>query len=266
MEYDAPAGEAHRARPARLRHTVVTALVAILAGAGVCDAIVIRHDRHDEAYRELARGYPWCSLQLGGWGGGCTLVDPRWVVTAAHAVGRLSKQGAEIQVGDELVAVDAVIRHPEFDETTYRNDIALVRLARPVTAVAPVALSRERNEEGRRVVFVGQGFSGTGETGAQRSPAARRAAENRVESVSEQWLRFVFDAPPGGLELEGISGPGDSGGPAYLDTAEGPRLVGISSWQDNRKQGAEGLYGVLEYYTRVSSYVDWIEAETRRGR
>ena len=121
-----------------------------------------------------------------------------------------------------------MLPHPEFDAASYRNDIALIRLARPVVAVAPVALYRERDEQGRRVVFVGQGFSGTGETGAQRGPSIRRAAENRVETATEQWLRFVFDAPPAGLELEGISGPGDSGGPAFIDTAAGPQSAGGS--------------------------------------
>lgn len=66
--------------------------------------------------------------------------------------------------------------------------------------------------------------------------------------------------------LEGISGPGDSGGPAFLEIDGVIFLAGVSSWQDNRAQGGrQGVYGVLEYYARVSSYVGWID-EVRLGR
>lgn len=92
-----------------------------------------------------------------------------------------------------------------------------------------------------------------------------RAAENRVEAVTDHWLKFRFDAPPSGLELEGIRGPGDSGGPAFEKSAEALVLVGVSSWQDNTAQGAEGLYGVEEHDVRVSSYVDWIDETVKRA-
>ena len=35
-------------------------------------------------------------------------------------------------------------------------------------------------------------------------------------------------------------------------------IAGISSWQDDDEQGQYGLYGVWEYYARVSKYIDWI--------
>ena len=37
----------------------------------------------------------------------------------------------------------------------------------------------------------------------------------------------------------------------------------MSSGQDTRAtEGREGLYGVTEFYTRVSSYLDWIDDTT----
>jgi hypothetical protein len=240
----------------RLRaHVLLLPLGLLTAAAG---AIVIRHDRPDAAYRELAAAYPFCSLNLGGWGGGCTLIDAHWVVTAAHAAGRL-EEGARIEVGGESVRVAAVIVHPNFDDKSYRNDLALLRLAEPVRDQTPVALYKGRDEVGRRVIFVGRGYFGTGESGPDTADKVLRAAENRIEDAGEHWLRFVFDAPPDALEREGISGPADSGGPAFLETEDGLALVGVSSWQDNREQGTEGAYGVKEYYARVSSYVSWIE-------
>ena len=230
--------------------------------AFAASAIVIRHDRPDAAYRELAVAYPFCSLNLGGWGGGCTLIDPHWVITAAHAAGRV-EAGGRIEVGGKSVEVAEVVVHPDFNTKNYRNDLALLRLAEPVFEPSPVALYKGRDEVGKRVVFVGRGYFGTGESGAETGDKVLRAAENKVESVTEHWLRFIFDAPPEALELEGISGPGDSGGPAFLETKGGLVLMGVSSWQDNSAQGTEGVYGVKEYYVRVSSYAEWIEETTR---
>ena len=59
--------------------------------------------------------------------------------------------------------------------------------------------------------------------------------------------------------------PGDSGGPALLEKDGTLLIAGISSGQDNRAQGKEGVYGVLEYYTRVSAYAQWID-ETIAGK
>lgn len=249
-----------RSRIARCAVGLLLGPAVLLSFASALKAIVIRHDKPDDAYRELARSYPFCSLNLGGWGGGCTLIRPDWVVTAAHAVEHLPAENHRIEVGGEALGVSAVIRHPEFDAKSYRHDIALVRLAGPVKGQPPVDLYAGRDEAGQRVIFVGRGYSGTGESGPKVRDRVVRAAENRIEAVTDHWLQLVFDRPPAGLALEGISGPGDSGGPAFVTAGGKLQLIGISSWQDNREQGGEGLYGVKENYTRVSSYIPWIDA------
>jgi len=70
------------------------------------------------------------------------------------------------------------------------------------------------------------------------------------------------------MPLEGISGPGDSGGPTLIDLC----VAGVSSAQrvvidvddEGRETGGPGRYGVIEVYTRVSSYLPWIRAATAR--
>ncbi|WP_226770090.1 trypsin-like serine protease [Shewanella xiamenensis] len=62
------------------------------------------------------------------------------------------------------------------------------------------------------------------------------------------------------LPLEGISGPGDSGGPAYLVSTDSVCLIGVSTWQNAESTNwEEGKYGVIEHYSRISYFRDWIE-------
>lgn len=190
-------------------------------------------------------------------GGAGTLISPTWVITAAHAA-QLMKAPHHVKVARKSYEVARTVIFP--GGGVGKNDIALLELAAPVDGIAPIPIYSGRDEgSGDKIVtFVGQGFSGDGVTGPTVRDGLRRAATNRIETVKENWLTFIFDAPPGGTDLEGISGPGDSGGPALMTIGKTTFLVGISSGQDSRATGKEGVYGVTEYYVRVSSYAEWI--------
>jgi secreted trypsin-like serine protease len=92
-----------------------------------------------------------------------------------------------------------------------------------------------------------------------------RGATNRVDGADDYWLYFTFDAPgsPGVTELEGVSGGGDSGAPAYLKVGGQLFVAGISSRsRDTNGNGVEPDYGDEDLYTRVSSYGKWITSES----
>jgi secreted trypsin-like serine protease len=80
---------------------------------------------------------------------------------------------------------------------------------------------------------------------------------NIVDESDAYWLKFRFDAPPAGTDLEGVCGGGDSGGPAFIRAGAELLLAGVSSWQNQRGKRL-GLYGCIEHYARVSPYVEWI--------
>jgi len=137
-------------------------------------------------------------------------------------------------------------------------DLALIRLREPVADVVPMLLYRGDDEIGREIIFVGNGRSGTGLTGPVSNDRQWRAATNTVEKVTEHWIDFTFSAPPDATDLEGISGPGDSGGPALIERDGRLVILGVSSGNDG---GGTGFcrYGSTEYYARISTTRAWIE-------
>jgi len=224
--------------------------------------IVIRHDLEDALYRAPAEEFPTL-VRINRPGALGTLIAPTWVLTAGH-VARPLEPGHVVTVAGQDLAVHRVVFHPGWrtPQTNVVDDAALLELELPAEGVVPTPLYRDRDEVGRVVVFAGMGGTGTGRDGLAEFSGpydALRRATNRVERADERWLVFRFDPPEGATDLEGISGPGDSGGPAFLERDGRRYLAGISSWQDDREQGSPGVYGVLEYYARVSSYADWID-------
>jgi hypothetical protein len=243
------------------RQAAALAALALSLFAASPAAILIRHDRPDAEYRALGARFP--AVGSFGRAGTGTLIAPQWVLTAAH-VAAGTRRDATITFGATAYAVDRIVIHPEWREMGPK-DIALVRLARPVGGVAPLPVSAARDEVGKPIVFVGNGGTGTGLTGPQRpEDGVMRGATNIVDAADAEWLYFTFDEPPGGTRLEGISGPGDSGGPAIVEGPDGPRVIGVSVFGQPGAKG-RGTYGAKEGYTRVSSHAEWIRGVVGGG-
>lgn len=222
-------------------------------------AIVIRHDKTPEQYLASKADFPplvtFYNIGVHG-----TLIAPEWVLTAAHTVFCLNP-GQPVQVGDELVEVQARYSYPSY-QLGEQNDLALIKLAKPVLSVQPARLYRQQDERDQVLWFIGSGGTGTGLTGEtvgyKENKGVLRKAQNKVVAVTNSDLGFVFESDSEALELEGVSGNGDSGGPAYLKKDDGYYLLGVSSRVDSWFKDV-GEYGVKELYTRVSSHASWID-------
>lgn len=199
-------------------------------------AIVIRHDREEARYRALGQNTP--SVVRFAMGGMGTLIAPQWILTAAHVAEHLDV-GASVSVDGVIRHVSAVTSHPEYS-LQKGADIAVVRLDSAVQ-VQPIPLHRQRDERGKTVTFIGEGDFGTGLTGPVHRDFVRRGAHNRVARVTDGWLIFTFDPWRDAEELEGISGPGDSGGPAFVTRNGVTTIAGVSSWQNSNGRAHEGL-------------------------
>lgn len=219
-------------------------------------AIVIRHDVADQRYLASGADYPaLATFYLDGAHG--SLIAPRWVLTAAHTTFCLQPNRL-IQVGADLYPVKRVYVHPEHTPGV-SHDIALIELQTAVTQVKPVHLYRRSDEAGQHLWFIGAGATGTGRDGITVDNVANqgqlRKAQNQVATAQGPLLEFVFDQGDAALPLEGISGGGDSGGPAFLLRDGQYWLLGLSSRGAN-DHGS--IYGGREVYSRVSFFVPWI--------
>ncbi len=239
-------------------------LLAVLIVSFALMGLVVRHDVPDQRYIDLAKRYPQiCHLPDGE----ATLIKENWLLTAAHVAIILQqdlKNGKVPQVSIDNQKLDAirVVLHPDYElgKRFIANDIALIQIKGNATTIPVAKLYGQKDEEGAIITIVGRGDFGNGLSGPKKMDKVTRAATNRIDGVSDQWISFNFDAPESEntTELEGVSGPGDSGGPAFLDINGVRYIVGVSSHQMNNGK-TSGVYGVTENYARVSTYKEWIE-------
>jgi len=220
-------------------------------------AIVIRHDMNDEDYLAEPKAFPpLATFYIDGAHG--TLIAPQWVVTAAHASFCI-KPDAYTLINGKVRKIDSLYVHAQY-EPGNSHDIALVKLKEPVTDVLPASLYAAEDEQKQSVWFIGIGGTGNGLTGETldnyHNAGKLRRAQNTVETAKGPLLTFTFDQGTAALPLEGVSGGGDSGGPAFIQTSEGFALMGISS----RFTGSGiGRYGITEIYSRISYFNHWIQ-------
>jgi hypothetical protein len=232
----------------------IASVIFMLTTTIPAQAIITRHDVDDAIFLQDEGAYPAVFDVFANRGGVATLISPRWAITAAH-VGQDISPGHSVIVAGKPYRVRRVVLHPDWESG--RREMSLFELDRPVQGVDPIALYENDDELGQIVTFVGRGDSGNGLTGPTAKDHQLRAATNLIERVEGDTLVFRFDAPEDEnvTPLEGVSGPGDSGGPAFLVTDDGLRIAGLSVASSGRPPGT---YGNWEFYSRVSPDVKWI--------
>lgn len=235
------------------------ALLLIILSALNSLAIVMRHDRDISQYSALGERFKSvCSVRRQTT---CTLISPNWVITAAHVIeGFPPFTELFVTFGDKQYPVEKILIHPSRARNTIDSsaDIALFKLKIPVEGIKPVLLYEKNDEAEKLITLVGYGRTGNGLTGPTGEKVkVPLGATNRIEAHFENSLVITFDLPPGGTELEGIGGAGDSGGPALLEKNNDVYLLGVASF-NNGDETTTGRYGTFAGYARISTRRQWI--------
>lgn len=240
------------------------------------EAIIVRHDGAPGRYEVDAHDYPAVFfLERQGSHKVCaaTIIHPRWAITAAHCTQETllentleNRRRFAVEVAGQTREIDLMIHHPDYDvQISSDVDLALLRFREPADSPSPMPLQTSADELGQIVSIVGWGYFGIGTTGRQYNDGVFRRAQNRI-TRAEARLQIDFDDPRlrngESLDLEGTPALGDSGGPAFIETASGPRLAGIAVGEiegADFSEATQGKYGARAVYERISSHLEWIE-------
>ncbi|XP_021949857.1 trypsin-1 [Folsomia candida] len=200
-----------------------------------------------------------------------TIINENWILTAAHcsslSAGAYTVTAGEyIQSADDgteqTVEVSDVIAHEEFDDVSYKNDIALFKLASPLTfssCVQPGKIATQGTQAAKKLLACGWGRTRSG--GQASDTLLKVTVPLQPDSKCERAYRnkpypFLRESEICAGEGGKDTCQGDSGGPLHQGVSSSDKtVVGVVSYGEGC---ADPNYPGV--YTKIAYYQDWISS------
>merc|ERR1719278_728429 len=212
---------------------------------------------------------------------GATLLNKRYVMTAMHCVEEassllvaLGEHNIKADIENhraKKIAVERVIKRPDYDTNSVNNDIALLRLAEDVEMTSnfvPACLPSSSSQQYAGWQALVSGW-GTTSTGGATSDVLKETSQTILANTAAECVQGAggpgSTAAVPGTKLcaykQGTdSCQGDSGGPLVVMEAGRWTVVGVVSYGFGC--ATTGFAGV---YARVTNYLSWIQENIADG-
>ncbi|RYD97404.1 MAG: trypsin-like serine protease [Sphingobacteriales bacterium] len=220
---------------------------------------------------------------------GAALIHPYWIITASHcirvstpAIGasrtiRLNSVNTWYELnpdGGLIAEIDTIYDNPRFSmvqQTGAGNDLALIRLKKPVHTITPISLPRQEDTSApiysgnRKVKAAGWGLI---DTGGFAGASILNWVETKIidHTLCQQYYAgntVVGELSKGVIcagyddSLSSGVGAGDSGGPLWTEEDGKLVLLGIVSGGGGWKTT---LYKQPGIFTKIAYYRPWIDS------
>ncbi|CAG4966353.1 unnamed protein product [Colias eurytheme] len=215
--------------------------------------------------KKAANGSAPYQVSLRTWGVrhfcGASVITPKVILTAAHCVDGLRPQyfkaivgTNQLRAGGQSYTIRKVVKHEDYNDDLIINDIAIIFTEQEILfneRVDAVELNDEPVEKGEDLLLTGWGTTSyPGHLPNDLMQLDLKAVSYEDCKEAHLSINAVFETQICAMTKAGEGAcHGDSGGPLVREG----RQVGIVSW------GLPCAKGKPDVYTKVESYMDWIE-------
>ena len=248
-------------------------IVQVVAAQSETPPTPIPHDSRIVGGVEATPGeFPWAIyLITGPYACGASLITPDWVLTAAHCIDGQSPSNMSATIGrhdlntstGHTINIAQAIMHPNYNSSTFNNDIALLKLATPINDVTTIGLVTDDmtvDDAGNTMTVAGWGATSWQGPSSDvllkvSMPIVTQAACSAAYGNGITSNMICAGVPEGGID----SCQGDSGGPMMVRNAADTAWLQAGVVSFGEECATAGYYGV---YARVSQYTAWINSYT----